>query len=135
MYIDFNSMAKTELFLGRKNIGGGAFVPPLQITPMFTIILTASVGCVACLCRQQVSLIMTCHCCYVTHRQYSHAFCSSPTSYSVNSDTFRVFRFDEGTMMHHQVFGSRRFETTQFSHLKMSECPKKNSGTFRNLKI
>ena len=78
---------------------------------------------------------MTRHCCYIAHRQHSHAFCSSPTSCSGKSDTFRDFRFDEGTAMRHRVFGSRRFETTQFSHPQVPKCPKKNSGTFRHLKM
>ena len=78
---------------------------------------------------------MTCHCCYIAHRQHSRAFCSSPTSCSVNSDTVRVFRFDEGTVMRQRAFGSRCFETTQLSHLEVSKCPKKNSGTFRHLKM
>jgi hypothetical protein len=37
--------------------------------------------------------------------------------------------------MRHRIFGSRRFETTQFSHLQLPKCPKKNSGTFRHLKM
>jgi len=42
-------MTKTELFLGRKILGVGDLSPPHQITPMVTIILTASVGSMACL--------------------------------------------------------------------------------------
>jgi hypothetical protein len=37
--------------------------------------------------------------------------------------------------MRYRVFGSRHFETTQFSHLQVPKCPKKNSGTFRHLKM